>query len=181
MLHSTLGLQEDSFTLKLPDVGPLTHLAVKSDGSGDGPAWHLDKICILPPATGSASHAGPGRPSTAAASRLVSRAASFSANVLHASGTAAVAAAEKGGSHAADGANSNSGLLLHAANQLAPVAGGGVNGASGFGHNGQPVWFVARRWLDAKHGLEVLLEAQGADPAKSLVTYELDVYTSDLK
>jgi hypothetical protein len=35
--------------------------------------------------------------------------------------------------------------------------------------------------MDAVHGLEVLLEAQGSDPAKSLVTYGLEVYTSDLK
>ncbi|WIA17082.1 hypothetical protein OEZ85_013981 [Tetradesmus obliquus] len=79
--------QEDCFTLKLPDLGPLTHLALKSDGAGEGPAWHLDK----------------------------------------------------------------------------------------------PVWFVVRRWLDAAHGLEVLLEAQGSDPAKSLVAYGVEVYTSDLK
>jgi hypothetical protein len=29
--------------------------------------------------------------------------------------------------------------------------------------------------------LEVVLEAQGSDPAKSLVTYGVEVYTSDLK
>jgi hypothetical protein len=66
---------------------------------------------------------------------------------------------------------------LGAATAAAAVA----SAAGGFGHGGQPVWFVARRWLDAVHGLEVLLEAQGSDPAKSLVTYAVEVYTSDLK
>lgn len=43
-------LQEDAFTLQLPDLGLLTHLGVKLDGSGQRPAWHLDKVCIIPPA-----------------------------------------------------------------------------------------------------------------------------------
>lgn len=32
----------------LPDVGPLTHLGVRSDGSGQHPAWHLEKVCLQP-------------------------------------------------------------------------------------------------------------------------------------
>lgn len=30
----------------LPDVGTLTHLGVRSDGSGQHPAWHLEKVCL---------------------------------------------------------------------------------------------------------------------------------------
>eukprot|EP00878_Enallax_costatus_P043853 GHUV01051949.1.p1 GENE.GHUV01051949.1~~GHUV01051949.1.p1 ORF type:complete len:660 (+),score=218.20 GHUV01051949.1:276-2255(+) len=119
--------KEDAFTLQLPDLGMLTHLGVKSDGTGQGPAWHLDKVCIIPPAVPSAL-AAPAQGKTA--------------------------------------------------NSLQP----GRRGSSGnTGLPGQPVWFVARRWLDVVHGLEVLLEVQAADPAKSLVQYQVEVHTSDVK
>ena len=32
------------FDFDAPDVGPLTHLRVGHDGSGDSPAWHLDRV-----------------------------------------------------------------------------------------------------------------------------------------
>lgn len=39
-------MQEDVFTVLLPDVGALTHLGIRSDGSGQQPAWHLAKVCV---------------------------------------------------------------------------------------------------------------------------------------
>lgn len=39
-------LQEDVFTLRLPGIGPLRQLGVRSDGAGDAPAWHLDTVCV---------------------------------------------------------------------------------------------------------------------------------------
>lgn len=30
----------------LPDVGRITHLGVRSDGSGRHPSWHLAKVCL---------------------------------------------------------------------------------------------------------------------------------------
>jgi hypothetical protein len=41
-------LQEDVFTVMLPEVGRITHLGVRSDGSGHRPAWHLEKVCLQP-------------------------------------------------------------------------------------------------------------------------------------
>lgn len=41
-------MQEDVFTVMLPDVGTLTHLGVRSDGSGQHPTWHLEKVCLQP-------------------------------------------------------------------------------------------------------------------------------------
>lgn len=153
------------FTLQLPDLGPLTHLGVKSDGAGDGPAWHLDKVCIIPPAAATSHQAlGPtGKP--AALGRTVSRATSLSINMA--------AAASSGSGTAA--------LLLPAADKLehSQPNSGGAN--AGHGHSGQPVWFVARRWLDAVHGLEVVLEAQATDPAENLAAYQVEVYTSNIK
>jgi hypothetical protein len=43
-------LQEDVFTVLLPNVGCLTHLGVRSDGSGKQPTWHLAKVCLQPQA-----------------------------------------------------------------------------------------------------------------------------------
>jgi hypothetical protein len=174
-------LQEDCFTLKLPDLGPLTHLAIKSDGAGEGPAWHLDKVCIIPPAAAASSSSGTHASRlgagavTAGASRQVSRTASFAAD-------------RERGSHTAcstpRGSNASMQLQLLSAGSTglgAATAAAAASAAGGFGQSGQPVWFVARRWLDVTHGLEVLLEAQGSNPAKSLVTYGVEVYTSDLK
>jgi len=39
----------------LPDVGRLTHLAVRSDGSGQQAAWHLEKVCLQPAALANGS------------------------------------------------------------------------------------------------------------------------------
>ena len=34
------------FTVEAPDVGPLKHLRVGHDGSGDSPSWHLDRVIV---------------------------------------------------------------------------------------------------------------------------------------
>jgi hypothetical protein len=34
----------------LPNVGRLTHLGVRSDGSSKQPNWHLAKVCLQPQA-----------------------------------------------------------------------------------------------------------------------------------
>jgi hypothetical protein len=85
----------------LPSLGELTHLGVRSDGSGSQhAAWHLDRVCITP------ADAASGQPS---------------------------------------------------------------------------VWFYAQRWLDAAHGLEVLLPALAADPLACCVPYTVQAYTSDTR
>ncbi|KAI8463909.1 MAG: Lipase/lipooxygenase [Monoraphidium minutum] len=96
--------QEDVFVLRLPDVGPLRQLRVRSDGAGAAPAWHLDAVAVTAPA------AAPGQQE----SRW---------------------------------------------------------------------WFVARRWLDAGHGLEVTLDAQAAPPDGGAATapYLVTVVTSDVR
>lgn len=38
----------DEFHLRLPHVGKVTRVHVKSDGSGMQPRWHLDNIVVLP-------------------------------------------------------------------------------------------------------------------------------------
>jgi hypothetical protein len=43
---SHLLQQEDVHTVMLPGVGTLTHLGVRLDGSGQHPAWHLEKVCL---------------------------------------------------------------------------------------------------------------------------------------
>jgi hypothetical protein len=180
-------LQEDCFTLRLPDLGLLTHLAIKSDGAGEGPAWHLDKVCIIPPPPAAAaasstnshtSRLGAGA-ATGSPSRQVSRTASFSADCGVSRSACSTPRGSGNSSHLQllTASSAAQGALAAAASSAAAAAASG-----GFGQNGQqPVWFVARRWIDAAHGLEVLLEAQGSDPAKSLVTYGVEVYTSDLK
>jgi hypothetical protein len=115
VLTSCLTLQEDVFTVLLPDVGPLTHLGVRSDGSGQHPAWHLEKVCVQ---------------------------------------------GQVPGSHALDTPQGQQQQQLHA---------------------GAPVWFSAQRWLDAAHGLEMLLPALAEDPGLNLVPYRVQVYTSDIK
>jgi hypothetical protein len=97
-------MQEDVFTVLLPNVGILTHLGVRSDGSGQHKAWHLEKVSLQPQQDPASQQ--PAAP---------------------------------------------------------------------------PVWFIAHRWLDASHGLEVLLPAQAEDPASNLVAYQIKVYTSDVK
>jgi hypothetical protein len=179
-------LQEDCFTLKLPELGPLTHLAIKSDGAGEGPAWHLDKVCIIPPPPAAAASSSGSHPSrlgagavTAGTSRQVSRTASFAAERDRASHTAC--STPRGSNVSTQLQLLSAGSVGLGAAGLGAAAAAAAGAAGGFGHGGQPVWFVARRWLDAAHGLEVVLEAQGSDPAKSLVTYGVEVYTSDLK
>eukprot|EP00775_Hariotina_reticulata_P013433 gene13433-13561_t len=166
--------QEDSFILQLPDLGMLTHLGVRSDGSGAGAAWHLDKLCIIPPAAtssqGGLNH-GPAQPAL---------------HSLNKAQSAAVAALQRSLSRAASnaaacsGSGSNGAVSVLQAALESNKACSGLLAASG-GLAGQPVWFVARRWLDAAHGWDVLLEAQGADPAKSLVSYHVQTFTSDVR
>ena len=50
----------------------------------------------------------------------------------------------------------------------------------------QPAWFVARRWLDAAHGLEVELDAQSRPPpgdgdSGSQALYCVEVHTGDVR
>jgi hypothetical protein len=40
---------------------------------------------------------------------------------------------------------------------------------------------IVGRWLDKKHGLEASLDAMANDPNAALVTYVLDITTSDLR
>lgn len=40
-----------------------------------------------------------------------------------------------------------------------------------------PAFFVAQRWLDAKHGLEVILDARYTDPSLDSVAYQVTAYT----
>jgi hypothetical protein len=53
--------QEDIFTVLLPNVGRLTHLGVRSDGSGQQPTWHLAKVCLQPQGQ-RGQQQGPGLP-----------------------------------------------------------------------------------------------------------------------
>jgi hypothetical protein len=55
--------QVDTFTALLPLVGPLTHLGIRSDGTGgQHPAWHVDRVCIsvLDPAASGGHSSGSG-------------------------------------------------------------------------------------------------------------------------
>lgn len=137
-------MQEDTFTLRLPEVGTLTKLVVRSDNAGQGPAWHLNKVIIIPPYPP----------------------ASVSPGINSTSGSVAKQA-------------SRAQLIVPAASAtpMSPRAGphGGV--ATG----GQPVFFIADRWIDAVHGLEVVLDAHYTDPAKDLTEYVVKVITSDVK
>jgi len=168
-------LQVDTFTIRLPDLGMLTHLGVRSDGSGAGPAWHLDKICIIPPPGSSSSQGTPIHGAAPPAHTSLSHAQ-----------TAAVAALQRSLSRAASNAAACSGTggngavsVLQAALE-SNKANSGLAAACG-GHVGQPVWFVARRWLDAARGWDILLEAQVTDPAKHLVSYHVQTFTSDIR
>lgn len=153
-------MQEDAFTLMLPDVGMPTHLAVRSDGQGAATAWHLDMMVLT-------VHAN----QAAQASGQVSCHAGAAAGAVAGSGSA------RPGSPARELASSPTSSL---ARQLHSPE---VGSSSGTCRNapGQMVWFVAQRWLSPLQGLEVLLPASYSDPAQQLHDYRLTAYTSDVR
>lgn len=147
--------QEDIFNLKIAEVGPVTHLRVRTNGAGPRSSWHLEKICVIPPT------ASPISSKSKAVSHGISRAGSRTFNLTGTSGNDAASPVEQ----------------HDAAQEVQPA------GRASHQQQGKPVWFVAQHRLaaDGLYGLEVLLGAQVADPAQSLVTYTIEVHTSDIK
>jgi hypothetical protein len=56
------------------------------------------------------------------------------------------------------------------------VGGGGETQAGA-----SPVYFIAKRWLDAQSGLSVVLPAAYSDPDLEQREYRVQVFTSDVK
>ncbi len=190
--------QEDTFTLRMADVGTPLRMVVRSDNAGKAGAWHLDRIILntqpgqrtatttapstpRAPTSGAATAGGtiPGGPGTP---RGTAQGVQL---VLQASVTPRGVQQQPGGLQLQPGSQ----VVLQAqqqgqqgANQpLIARAKRGVLTVPAAYVPGQPVYFVAQRWLDEAHGLECVLEAAYSDPSQSLVDYDVTVYTSDVK
>jgi hypothetical protein len=56
-----------------------------------------------------------------------------------------------------------------------------ATGGGGEYQAGAPVFFIAKRWLDAQSGLSVVLPAAYSDPDLEQREYRIQVFTSDVK